>query len=502
MSNSVTVLPPESKGIAYGLLFAVEEYMEKSLDRVLYAERDATAIRDALLEIGYKEVFLTVNNQATKTTIEYETKQLANTAKSDDTVFFFFAGHGYAWEARNYLLAHDTRKGDIVGTSVSLHQIFELFEKSACRRVMFFLDCCHSGMHLYDGARGVLEDMSCDELKSYFNKANYRVVFSACDKAEKSWPSIKFQHGYWTYHLLRALRGDEPKLLDEEGRLRSTQLQDYLSVEVPKQLKLQSKESRQQTPKVYGDSSGTFVVADLSALVARKEAELNLQAVGLKNSVLRSIEEDRIDRLDGFNKARGHRLPKHKNATTEKWVAKISEGDISKEMEDYFRRIQQGNHYSSGDLEYDEPVDGGAAIRTPDFEFTVFYQQSGKDPLKYEVTRELTRLNSPGILAEKWFNDLFEGVFDEAVFEFDGTVSVANFIASAESIASFKIEYNAKKTCCKILMKGFEGTIKVTKDTLIYSFSNADTPQQMAVQLKEARVLLLGVPYVKKALPL
>jgi hypothetical protein len=51
-------------------------------------------------------------------------------------------------------------------------------------------------------------------------------------------------------------------------------------------------------------------------------------------------------------------------------------------------------------------------------------------------------------------------------------------------------------------MKGFEGTIKVTKDTLIYSFSNADTPQQMAVQLKEARVLLLGVPYVKKALPL
>ena len=498
------ILPPKPLGKAYALLFGVEKYMEARLDDVRYAEKDATAIRDALLAIGYEQenVELILSNKATKTNIEYEVRQLAKSAKKADKVFFFFAGHGYTLGGQNFLLAHDTRRDDIENTSVSLNYVFTLFEDSECRQVMFFLDCCHSGMRLVDGTRGVLEAMSTAELEAHFAKADFRVVFSACDKDEKSWPSLKFQHGYWTYHLLQALTGEQPSLLDKDGRLRSSELQDYLSVEVPAQLALQSTEKRRQNPKMYGDFSGTFVIADLSCLLAKHEAERELEAVGLKHSTLRAVREGSVKDLSGFNKAKGHSAPKFYSATTRNWVAKLAEGDLKDEMEKYFQAVRRTKLYNSETLEYDPPTEGGAAIRTPDFEFTVSFSQKEDDPSEYEVTRELTRLNNPDLLEAEWFNDLFKRVFDEAVFEFAGRVKVAEFIKRAEKIKAFDVDYDGGRTYCTITMDGFDGTITVTEDSLTYEFHRADTPQEMALQLQEAHMLLLNTPEMQKALPL
>jgi hypothetical protein len=498
------ILPPESNSKAYALLFGVEKYYEAGLDDVRYAEKDASAVRDALIAIGYlsDNVQLTLSSAATKTSIEYEVRQLAKCAQKGDTVFFFFAGHGYTLGGQNFLLAYDTRRDDIEATSVSLGYVFGHFDQSECRQIMFFLDCCHSGMRLVDGARGVLESMSQEELRKHFAKAEFRVVFSACDKDEKSWPSLKFQHGYWTYHLLQALTGEQQNLLDENGRLLSNQLQDYLSVEVPAQLALQSTEKRRQNPKMYGDASGTFVIADLSILLAKLEAERKLQAVGLKHSTLRAIHEGSVKELSGFNKAMGHSVPKFYSATTSNWVAKIAQADLKEEIEEYFQDVRRTKIYSSKNLEYDPPTGGCAAIRTPDFEFTVSFSQKEDTPSEYEVTRELTRLNNPEILEEDWFNNVFQGVFDEAVFEFASRIKVTEFIARAEQIAAFNVSYDGGRTFCTITTNGFDGRITVTADFLKYEFDNADTPREMALQLQVAHALLLGTPEMQKALPI
>ncbi len=198
MSDQVTVLPQQTEGKAYALLCAVEDYIGSGIGRVDYAERDATAIRDSLLNLGYEadNIDLIVNSSASVGSIRYLAKQLAGTVEEGDSVFLFFAGHGYTWQGKNYLMCHDTRLDDIEDTAIPLQSLFNLFAKSGCKQVMFFLDCCHSGLHLGDDSRGVLEDFSADELRDYFRDADFCVVFSACDKGEKSYPSRQFQHGY------------------------------------------------------------------------------------------------------------------------------------------------------------------------------------------------------------------------------------------------------------------------------------------------------------------
>lgn len=252
MSTLVSKSPSKPKGKAYGLLFGVEKYDDAGLDQVTYAERDATEVSKALLAVGYDpaDVTLIVNEKATKTRIEYEITELAHKAAETDTVFIFFAGHGYTYGGENFLVAHDSRRGNIPRTAVSLRDMFEAFAGSTCKQVMFFLDCCHSGMKLADEARDLLEMMSHEELISYFAKAEFWAVFSSCGKGEKSYPSHEYKHGYWTYHLLRVLRGEEADVLDTAGRLRSTSLQDYLRIEVPKQVSLKSNVIRSQNPKM------------------------------------------------------------------------------------------------------------------------------------------------------------------------------------------------------------------------------------------------------------
>jgi len=502
MSSPVTVLPPEKECNAYALVFGLENYLEEKIGNVSYAERDASEIGNALRDLGYKDanVQLIINSAATCASILYEAKQLAGTAKEGDTVFFFFAGHGYTWQGKNYLMAHDTRRGDIEGTAVSLEKLFSLFSKSECRQTMFFLDCCHSGMHLGGEERGVLEDFSTEELRTYFRSANFCVVFSACDKGEKSYPSIQFKHGYWTYHLLRALRGEERGLLDDGGRLRSNALQDYLRVEVPRQLALQSTEKRIQNPKMFGDVSGTFAVADLSALLIRRAAEEKAQTVGLKDSILRHLGMGRVRELSGFDKGRGHKPPTYFNRTSESWVAGLAEGDLKDEMDKYYQKIRDTGIYKRKELEYDPPTDGGAAVRTPDFAFSIRYSQSEKDPAEYLVVRELSRLNNPALLNEAWFNNLFRSVFTEAVIQFSAPLDVEEFIDVAED-NGLDVGYDAGATYCTFSLDGFNGTVTFTADSLIYHFHNAETPKEIALQFQKASALLLGMPEIQKALP-
>ena len=504
MTDQITILPPERERTAYALLFAVENYISSGIGRVNYAERDATAIREALLDLGYEEanIQLTISEAATAASIRYEAKQLAGTAHDDDSVFFFFAGHGYTWQGRNYLMCRDTRLDDIEDTAISLQSLFDLFAQAVCKQVMFFLDCCHSGLHLGDDSRGVLEDFSAEEIKEYFRDADFCVVFSACNKGEKSYPSRQFQHGYWTYHLLRALKGEEPGILDAEGFLRSTKLQDYLRVEVPKQLALQSTARRRQNPKMVGDVSGTFVGADVGPLLQRRIAERQAEAVSLREASLRRIQSGQVRDLSGFNKARGHRPPTLVNSTSRSWVAGLAEGDIEAEMNEIFEKIRKAAGYKRKELIYDSPADGSASIRTPDFAFTINYSQCENDPSEYEVVQELTRLSNPETLESDWFNDVFKRVFNEAVVEFSGPLDVTEFIDLAEECRGLVVHYDKDATYCEITLKGFEGTITVTADSMTYRFRNAETPKEMAVQLESANTLLLGMSGMQKTLPL
>lgn len=501
MEKPTNDAPSQSQGMAYGLIVAVEKYYDTKLDPVTYAERDALEMAKTVKALGYDAEVIT-NDSATNTTLQYMVRQIAKSAGKDDTILFFFSGHGYLFDGKSYLLAYDSRQGDVENTATPIAKILELFAQSECRRIMFFLDCCHSGMNFVDEARGVLDLMSQDELKAYFEKAEYRVVFSSCDRNEYSYPSNKAQHGYWTYSLLQALKGEKPELLDPEGRLRSVALQDYLRHEVPKQVSLQSLDPRSQNPKMYGDVSGTFVVADLSAVIAKIKVDRQVQTLGLKRTTLRGIAFGPVNDLSGFDRKRKHTVPDYYSDRSRSWVPSLAKEELTEEIDQFFEGVRQTELYENESLEYDAPSDGSAAIRTPDFHFYISYAQSETDPGEFTVTRELLRIQNPSLLNEDWFNELFDGTFDEAVFQFKGKLDVNGFINKAEKVEGMQIQYNGKRTECRILTDSFDGEIIASAESIIYKFRNATTPQEMIEELRNAHSDLLSVPELQNALPL
>ncbi len=174
---------------------------------------------------------------------------------------------------------------------------------------------------------------------------------------------------------------------------------------------------------MFGDVSGTFVVADVSPAIQRRIAERQAESVSLKDASLRRVQSGQVRDLSGFDKARRHRAPTYVNSTSRSWVAELATGDLEADVEKVFEKIKNAAVYKRKVLIYDPPAEGSASIRTPDFAFTVTYSQSEDNPSEFEVTQELTRLSDPETLEADWFNDVFRRVFNEAVVEFSGPLT-------------------------------------------------------------------------------
>ena len=144
----------------YALIIAIENYIDPSINSVAYAENDAKEILSALSlhNTGTLNSFLLLSKEATKTRIESNLRSILNSATEDDQVIIYFAGHGFAENDDNYLTCADTVRGDLVNTSIPIQTIFTEIRKSKCKKVMIFLDSCHSGFEIDESMRGILSD--------------------------------------------------------------------------------------------------------------------------------------------------------------------------------------------------------------------------------------------------------------------------------------------------------------------------------------------------------
>lgn len=487
----------------HAIIIGIEKYYPKSdIPNVLYAEKDALALSEALKNVGYDErnIIVYTNEEATRNNIEYEINAISKGADKNTRILVFFAGHGYTWQGKNYLMAYDSRKDAIERTAISQSVIYDDLAASKSRQVIFFLDCCHSGLSLGDTERGILEEMSHEELASYFENANFRALLSACDKGEKSFSSYVVQHGVWTYHLLKALRGEKPSLLDKNNRLLSHSLQDYLAISVPKQVSSEAADKRRsQRPRMYGDVAGTFVIADLNALFAAQHAARIRQETSLTDAKLLSTADDRISNLNDFRKG-SHKVLPYVSRATRNFVIQISEKDLIADIRSYYDQIERSGFYDDDEeerrLDYYEPAEGSASIVTSDFTFNVTYSQSEEDPTKYVVTKELSGISGPDILVEDWFNKTFGDTFDTVRFEFTSKINLSDFVRKAKTIKDLSVRSNMERTECVLNYNSFPGSVAVTSSDVTFSFNRSHPPLQLSNHVGGMRALLLSEPSI------
>src|SRR3989441_11130331 len=160
----MTPPPPPPAGATHerwAVVIGVGAYESAGIPRLKYTVSDAEAIHQTLIgPAGFKKenVLLLTDRSERKPTLKNIKWALgtflARSAKKDDTVLIFFAGHG-APEAdprglerdglAKYLIPSDADPDDLYSTAFPMDELQTIFGRIEAERVVAFLDACYSG---------------------------------------------------------------------------------------------------------------------------------------------------------------------------------------------------------------------------------------------------------------------------------------------------------------------------------------------------------------------
>ena len=248
---------------------AVENYDSKQIEDVKYADADVRELATVLEQHGFgpPDRELLIGGAATKTAIESVLRTTLRRLTKDDTLYLFYAGHGFSNVGESYLTCHDTRLSDLEQTSIPVKWILRQLQDSNCQRIAMFLDACSTVLLANEELRSSYGSLNDAELEGFFGSAEQRVCFTACEAGERSHPDSELKHRIWTYHVIQAFDGQNQTALQGQ-RLTASSLQNYLSVAVPAALQ-KTAPSAVQTPRKYGAFAGEFPLADLEEVFAQ-----------------------------------------------------------------------------------------------------------------------------------------------------------------------------------------------------------------------------------------
>ncbi len=232
--------PAAGVGRRLALIVGVSDYADDSLD-LRFAHRDAQELHRLLTSsvlgpAAFKpdDVMLLTDDQATVANINIGLRQFLQTAREDDFVLVFFAGHGVPDPNRLknlYLLAHDTKPGNIAGTGLLAKTVRETISEIPARQVVVLADSCHSaGIGAPDAPhrRGVTVNPIH---QAFLDKARHAsagmAILTASEAAQVSVEGEQWaRHGVFTYFLLKGLRGEADE--NDDGIVALGEIMEYV----------------------------------------------------------------------------------------------------------------------------------------------------------------------------------------------------------------------------------------------------------------------------------
>lgn len=178
-----------------------------------FCKNDIKAVNNALVEGLNVEseniLILGTLGKVTKSSFEYNFEEFCKGLKEDDTLIFYFSGHGLNIEDKHYLVLSDI----IIETS----KIINILENVKCKNKIIFLDCCYSGNF------NINHNLDFDVRKtvSEFEGKGYAILASSNSK-QVSYSHPEFCENpetsisLFTYFLCEAIKD---KYLIKEGKI-------------------------------------------------------------------------------------------------------------------------------------------------------------------------------------------------------------------------------------------------------------------------------------------
>ncbi len=184
-----------------------------------FARADAERIADALEKLGYELPKPRIPPpEEDSNSISARLRKFITDSRPEDTLLFYFAGHGIPSPQRELYLAldgYDPARHPLQ-TCLSIADISSAFKNTDIETKLIILDCCRAG-----------KSFSVAEFTSQDNHA----VVAAAEVSEQALEFKELQAGFFSYHLHNALTEDLG-LLASNSQITLNSLQEYLQNKV------------------------------------------------------------------------------------------------------------------------------------------------------------------------------------------------------------------------------------------------------------------------------
>jgi len=187
-------------GRRLGIVIGTNEYSDSSIRNLRFAEKDATDIKNILLDpeiCGFDDVLESINKTRTQTFCEID--QLLKNAESEDLILIYFSGHGEPDSQHDLcLLFKNTKIDSLIPTSLNYSLVRKCIDASSCKTVVVVLDCCYSGAASIKG----------NNLKEIISKSSGSgtVILSASSEFDVAKEDEKLENGVFTYYFVEGLK--------------------------------------------------------------------------------------------------------------------------------------------------------------------------------------------------------------------------------------------------------------------------------------------------------
>jgi hypothetical protein len=417
------------------VIIAIETYRYTDISTVKYAENDAKAFKQLLIDyFGAEEANITIwlNEEATKSALEEELPYYIRQLSPDDKFIFYYAGHGFHYTNSNRLTVWDSHKNNLFGTTVSTDDILlNPLLKSKCESSLIFIDSCSTPITDSLDGRDLISSMSTKEFEEFGNSSEYNAVFCSCSPGEKSYPSKTLEHGIWTWHLIEAMKGNIKEALFKDVYVTDTSLQNYLRKAIPEFITKETTLRATQTPYSKVSSSNTFIIRQIPP---EKEVEVLKEFPRIKlrfeEMEMRKIETESVKRFSGFQK--GHFAPEKVNSSSNKYIQTISLQEIEEEIQEVYENCKNILGLKRREIEK-ETDNGGGSIENYIFRFYLEINQNELNPASADITRRLIIRIPRSELASN-FHSVFPVQPNEIIIPIDGKIDFDDLVEKFENL--------------------------------------------------------------------
>jgi len=282
------------KGKRKALIISISDYDDDGLENLEFCKNDGEEMYNTLTNLGYEisdnQKIVGKSNQKTMqdAMIDFFRKDV----NVDDTLLFYFSGHGVIDGFGGRFFANTDVNSDIPERNgVRFELLNEQMEKSFAEKKVAILDCCFSGgaVPTLTGKAGddqekEAESLGSEGLHKVFAKSQGSCVLASSLSNKRSFSLADKSNSAFTSFIIEGLKGTKDSV-DENGFVTPEKLSKYVFTEMQKIPELAN-----QKPVRNLSIAGDLILAEHKNL-ARKPSKGNLGTQDMNDMVRKMVEE-------------------------------------------------------------------------------------------------------------------------------------------------------------------------------------------------------------------